>query len=230
MADLFSGHCGVSRAVQALGYHARSWELEHGPQFDLTRASVQRQIRSDARRGKICGAMLGPPCTSFSVARDRTRVIRDRDHPWGRSDVPPADLERLRIGNECMRAALNLIRCFQSCKIPWVLEHPATSKAWYLPEIRKLQSDVDVHLLVTDFCQWGTRWRKRTRLLCGHLSPAARESLVRTCTGRGRCSRTGKPHIQLTGSGPGNIPWTRIAQPYPDGLCHQLGQILVGLV
>ncbi|CAE7750606.1 unnamed protein product [Symbiodinium sp. CCMP2592] len=31
----------------------------------------------------VLGAMLAPPCTSFSVARDRIKVIRDPHPPWG---------------------------------------------------------------------------------------------------------------------------------------------------
>ena len=74
----------------------------------------------------------------------------------------------------------------------------------------------------TDFCQYGCRWRKRTKLLCGNLDAQDVARLEKLCTGRGLCSRTHLPHLQLTGSNHQGIPWTRIAQPYPTGLCRDL--------
>lgn len=43
---------------------------------------------------------------------------------------------------------------------------------------------------------------------------------------RGLCSRTRKPHFKLTGSNHLGIPWTRVAQPYPSGLCRDLASSL----
>ena len=68
-----------------------------------------------------------------------------------------------------MQSAFKLIRMLDSQKLPWIFEHPHTSKAWYLPELRRLQGQSHVQTIVTDFCQWGTKWRKRTCFLLGNI-------------------------------------------------------------
>jgi hypothetical protein len=83
------------------------------------------------------------------------------------------------------------------------------------------------HTIVTDFCQYNKPWRKRTRLLRGNLDTQDLQRWQRTCIGNtGICTRTHKPHFQLTGSDKQSIPWTRVAMPYPDRLCHDLAFVL----
>ena len=78
--------------------------------------------------------------------------------------------------------------------------------------------------VVTDFCQWGVPWRKRTtlRLWCVQ-SP---ELLAKRCIGCGRCSRTGQPHVQLVGVAQCGRFWTSVAEPYPKPLCRRLAAAL----
>ena len=226
MADLFSGHGGVSRTVLRLGFAARQWEIELGPQGDLTSRKVRAHIKRDIRRGKVLSAMVAPPCTTFSVARDRTAVIRTRRRPWGLSQVSAKDRAKLLEGNRCMRAAIDLIKYLHRYGIPWILEHPFSSKAWFLPELQSLEQTPNVQVAVCDFCQYNAQWRKRTRFLCGHVDGQDLARLQKRCWGHGICSRTNKPHIQLTGSNSQGVPWTRIAQPYPGQLCHHLAYVL----
>ena len=70
-----------------------------------------------------------------------------------------------------------------------------------------------------DFCQYGTRWRKRTTIMCW-LTPVL-PALLRKCSGKqGVCSSTGRPHIQLCGQDKvSHKLWTQIAEPYPARLC-----------
>lgn len=222
-ADFFSGCGGVARSARALGFRTREWELLHGPSGDLTKPAVLSKIRSDISNRKIVAAMLAPPCSSFSPARDRTSVIRDRNHPWGLPNISSIkDQEKVRVGNQCLRSTLRIIGWLDKMGVPWVLENPHSSKMWFVEELITLQNSPHTHVIVTDFCQFGTRWRKRTRLLCGNLQWDDAARCQRTCLGHGICSRTNKPHFQLTGSNKHNIPWTRVAQPYPSQLCHSL--------
>ena len=224
--DLFAGHGGVSRALRKAGFSARSFELLDGPDSDLTRPLVQSRLRSESKRGVILGAMLGPPCTTFSIARDRTAVIRDAEFPWGRPDVSEKDAEKLRVGNACMRAALKLIRFFHKHRIPWIMEHPASSKAWRLPEVKAILVMTNVQFTTCDFCAYGTPWRKRTSFMSGHVDVQDLARVSKMCSGRGKCSFTGRPHVQLTGGSAQGIPMTLLAQPYPAKLCHQLAYVL----
>ena len=221
-ADFFSGHGGVARSARALGFRSREWELLHGPSGDLTKPAVLSNIRTDISNRKIVAAMLAPPCSSFSPARDRTSVIRDKNHPWGLPNISIRDQEKVRLGNQCLRSSLRIIKWLDDMGVPWVLENPHSSKMWYVPELIKLQQADHTHVIVTDFCQFGTCWRKRTRLLCGNLQWDDVARCQRTCLGHGICSRTNKQHFQLTGSNKHGVPWTRVAQPYPHQLCHAL--------
>ena len=61
---------------------------------------------------------------------------------------------------------------------------------------------------------------KPTRLVCSFL-PA--ESLGRRCKlCRGRCSRTNKPHVSLTGKDCNGIFKTRVAEEYPKRFSRAL--------
>ena len=76
-ADLFAGTGGVGRAA-ANRYRVPSqiFDINQGIQFDLTDRKVLRKLERDALKGRIVGAMLATPCTSWSIARNRTNVIR----------------------------------------------------------------------------------------------------------------------------------------------------------
>ena len=76
VADLFSGSGGVAEACRAEGCAAREWDVLHGPCGDLTRKDNLRGLRQNAKSGRVSAAMLGPPCSSFSTARDSSGVIR----------------------------------------------------------------------------------------------------------------------------------------------------------
>ena len=117
MADLFAGAGGVARKVRAQGFLAREWEKLHCEEEDLTRPCVLKHLRQECRKGRILAAMLAPPCKSMSCARDRTKVIRDRDHPWGRPGLTPDENQQIDIANTCWRAAITIIKMLHSHKI-----------------------------------------------------------------------------------------------------------------
>ena len=228
LADLFSGSGGVARAAQTLGFLTKEWDVVHGPAYDLTDRRVIFKIREDIRRGRIVAVMLAPPCSSFSPARDRTSVIRTRSSPWGLPGLSEKDQQKVEQGNSCIKAALEIIGDLNKYTIPWILENPHCSKMWFLPPLQKLVNDASVHVRVCDFCQFGTKWRKRTRFLIGNCDETDSLRLQRTCQAKnGHCSRSGKKHFHLTGSNNKGTPWTLIAQPYPSRLCHSLAHTLL---
>lgn len=228
VADLFSGHGGVARAMRAAGFTCRERELLKGPDNDLTNPCVVSKLFSDIHKGRVLGAMLAPPCSSFSPARDRTSVIRNKQYPWGKPGLTEREREVVLVGNRCFRSALKIVKVLDKSGLPWILENPHSSKCWYLPPLKRLAGSSHVHTRVLDFCQYGTRWSKRTRMLLGNIDQFDSLRLsTRLCSGHGFCSRTGHRHFQLTGSNRQGIPWTRIAQPYPARLCHDLAYVLI---
>ena len=230
--DLFAGKAGVSKAVQKLGYSARFFDIKNGSEQDLTSRKVQNRIIREIKRKRVFAVMLAPVCTSFSVARDRTKVIRNRQYPWGipREQLTERESESILLGNRCFRACLRFMRVLDEYKIPYILENPATSKAWYLPPIQSHIQKQHVQFITCDFCQFGTKWKKPTSFICGHVDPLDLTRLHRRCSGRGCCSRTGRPHVQLTGGHHTGIPMTKFAEPYPTSLCTTLSHILTAHV
>ena len=225
--DLFAGKGGVSLACEKLGYTSKQWDIIHGPLHDLTDAMVVQRLLRDIRRGRVLAVMMAPICTSFSRARDRTKVIRSVRFPWGIPKRFLSDKEKLSvsIGNKCFKTCIRLIEELNAYQIPWILENPWSSRCWNLPPIRRLLQTSQAYLYRGDFCQWGTQWRKPTGFMCNHVLDVHR--LQKPCSGaNGCCSKTGKKHFLLTGSGPKGQPWTRIAQPYPNKLCMDLAHVL----
>ena len=233
-ADLFAGTGGVGRAAtNRYRVPSHIYDINRGKEFDLTDRKVLRRLERDALKGRIVAAMFATPCPSWSVARNRTLVIRSRSEPWGvkfpTRPLSPKDAESLRLGNATMRSTLRLIKLFTRLKIPWGLENPASSNMWYVPELRRYWESGIAHLATVDQCAWKRPWRKRTRVLLYWCDPCDVSALERNrCTGHRVCSYTGKPHVQLTGSHPvDHKPMTLHAQEFPSGLSSTLARTLL---
>ncbi len=225
----FSGVGHVAAGMRMRGISTLEIDIKHGSHFDLTDARIQRKVLKLARRHRICGACIGMPCTSFSLARNRTRVIRTCEFPWGlggRELWSKNDVKSLELGNELASFTIKLIKILHRRGIPWILENPFTSNAWHLPEILQLMTSPRVQYQRVDMCGYGTRWKKPTGLLCGNCnSTILQQQLSRVCNGkRGLCGHTCRRHVILSGSAPaGGMPWTKVAQAYPrrfaDAVC-----------
>ena len=228
VADLFSGCGGVALACERLGFVSKQWDIRLGHTCDLTSRSVVRKLKCSIRTGKVLAVMMAPPCNSFSVARDRTKVIRTREFPWGLPDcfLTASEQEKIQLGNACFRTCFSLIRMLDRFRIPWILENPASSKCWHLPFWKQLCSQPHIQVVYADFCRFGTAWKKHTRFVCGNIELTDLHRVNLQCTGRSICSVTGKSHFHLTGKGPGGRNWTEIAQPYPKLLCSGLAHAL----
>ena len=138
---MFAGCRIVGQCAQNDGFVARSWEInEHPVKGDLCHPRTRRALVRDIMQGLVLAAMLAPPCGSFSVARNRTSVIRTRKEPWGITFRPlnAKEAAALEQGNATARAALGFIAVLQQCKVPWCLEHPLTSYLWKTPEVMAL--------------------------------------------------------------------------------------------
>lgn len=120
VADLFSGEGGVALTCERLGFASCEWDIRHGHQCDLTSRAVLRKLKCDVKAGKVLAVMLAPPCSSFSVARDRTKLSHQ-------------DWAKIELGNAFFRSRFSLIRLLDKFSVPWILENPHSSKCWYLP-------------------------------------------------------------------------------------------------
>ena len=97
-----------------------------------------------------------------------------------------------------------------------------------MPESVELLQHPRVVFVRGDQCLFGTRWRKRTGFLCGHLDSCDLDKLRCKCSSRGgRCDRTGARHQHLIGADGTGGTWTSRAQNYPPALAKHLASLLL---
>ena len=215
-----------------LGFNAKRWDTRYGNRYDLTVRANLRRILHDVRKLLILAACLAPPCTSLSTARHRTNVIRSRREPWGvSSPVKPFsanDWHSLVTGNATCSACIKLVCWLHKAHIPWCVENPAGSLLWHLPFFAALAQDSRVLSVLVDHCSYGRPWRKRTRLLFGNVDPCDVQAFERrVCCGRQVCSFTGRPHVQLTGTGHDGIPMTLRAHNFLHNMSRDIARVLL---
>ena len=226
--DLFSGQGGVGRAVRHFGFNAKFWDIRFGTDHDLTNKGVLQKILREIRQGRVLACMLAPVCASFGRGCDRTKAIRTRAEPWGISanKLTAAERDSILLGNRCFVSCFRIMRELDKFKIPYILENPAYSKAWWLPALQRHQSRPWVRFVQGDFCQFGSSWQKTTTFLCAHIPEDDLRRLACTCQGPpGICSRTLKPHVLLSGNWRGR-PRAQWAEIYPNKLSTALAYAL----
>ena len=89
----------------------QAWERPRGQPGEhvLTNKTVVDGIVR-IKRKRVLACVMAPVCTSFSVARDRAKMIRNRCFPWGVPFCQLSDKEAasVRLGNACFRSCLLL--------------------------------------------------------------------------------------------------------------------------
>ena len=229
--DLFGGTGGVSRALAKLGFRSVIWDTQQGPEYNMLLPGVEKRLKKLIRSGRVRGICFATPCTSFSLARNRTNNIRSKEHPWGnpwpRKPISSHDAESLDVGNKLMRMTIRLVHVCLRCNVPFCFENPAFCRTFDLPEWQALIRRDGVHEVVFDQCSCGTRWKKPTRLVFGCIDPTDLGLFDGTrCHGKKVCDFSHKPHIQLTGSSASGVPMTRLAQEYPKRMAMKIAKII----
>lgn len=230
--DIFSGDGSVGRYLDQLGYPVISIDVCDDPRFDVLDPQVQAVIHGWIKGGCVLGIWLATPCTTWSRARhgpigSSWGPIRTNQFIYGLPGLSPKDVTKVRIGNLTMKFTAQTIRLAHSHLIPVFLENPVHSMIWLAPPLLRVCDFSNSRSFICDFCQYGARWRKRTRIQVWHGQDHFH--LSRTCQGRhGFCSRTHKHHIVLKGQDPKTRQlWTHLAQPYPLKFAFVAAQSLV---
>lgn len=224
--EIFSGSGHFSRAIRRKLKSVCAFEVDscYGPQFDLTKPKIQKEIIKLIKSGVVQYVWLGTPCNSWSRARrnDGRGPGPLRDDTTGLMGLPnlsEKDNSKVAIGNSLMKFSAQVFRLCVLLHIPVALENPHTSRLWLTPQLRHLMTHKYCEWGYTDFCQDGTSWRKRTRILWAHVE--LRQALKHCAGKNGICSRSHQRHEQLMGSANGQFK-TLLAQPYPHRLCQRL--------
>ena len=231
--ELFSGSGNLSVAVRRKGVSVLSFDIKDGDDHDITHPVVLDTLEGWIRSGCVAGISFAVPCVSFSVARrgpwgSSWGPLRSRDYPHGIPGLGPDDLDKIRTGDRCLRAACRLLRAAISCQVPAWFENPVGSLMWSAKPFAPLLKTADLATL--DFCQFGAPWRKRTRW--ASWNAAALDPIARRCGGHGGiCSRSGTPHVVLQGyDSARKCLRTQAAAAYPPALCSQLAKIICDII
>ena len=217
--ELFSGSGRFSKAFRReAGKHGLAifeWDIRWGLQYDLQSQTAQRRLRGWVQAGWIRLIWIGIPCTSFSSMQNLQKAgpMRSAAQPWGLSGLSAHRQASVSMSNALVRFVFSLLLICRRRDTIAVVENPHASLLWVTPLFAEVLSWKSTREFVTDFCQFGVPWRKRTRLLC--LNAALIRS-VRRCSGSsGLCSRTHCKHTILQGTCKG-IARTLLAEPYPE--------------
>jgi hypothetical protein len=230
--ELFAGSCRVSLAVARLGIQSESFEILRSLIEDVTSVENTSSLLNRIQRRRVGCLWAGIACASWSRARRGKGYghgfpppLRD-DHEfiWGLMNLSCKDQDRVKLGNKLLRWLCRIIKACILHNVPIVVENPGTSRLWICPPMARLVAQATSDI-VFDACQFGTDWRKPTRLVCwgGDLT-----GLDRRCHASGHpalCSRTHKEHIKLVGTHPDGSFWTAKASPYPLEFCKAFARI-----
>lgn len=229
--EIFSGSGNLSKAVvRVCHWSCGTFDILQGSEYDLRSGRNQRLVKGWIRSGLVKSVHLGMPCNSFSHARDRRPgppPLRSDEHPMGLDSLRPSDELKVREGNMFLRFCCQVCHLCILLHIPFILENPATSRAWLCPPLQAVMRKKGVSFVDVDYCAFGTRWRKRTRFLfygvdLSHLA-------VYKCQGskRGVCKFSGLPHLALMGVNEAGQFMTKVAEPYPPQLCVLIARALL---
>ena len=219
--DLFSGSRGLAKAIAS---SARTWvltyDISHDLSEDLLSSPVQRLVLKMVRAKCFRAMSAGPVCASFSTAV--TPPVRTREFPAGVPWCSEKQTQKNVAGNAMLAFVIRVCWCCIRHGVVFLVENPDGSWMWRQDEKRldwgPLLATGVVGDFRTDFCRYGTAWRKRTRF--------------RTSTsiqGQKVFCKCGRKHVQLRGRcAARGCNFTKLAEPYPRSLCRILALVLVG--
>ena len=225
--EIFAGTARITSALRKAGLQCFPVDTCIFPSHNVLDISIEHSLQHFIRSGRVQLVWLGMPCTTFSRARRHDGIgpgpLRSSDALWGLPDLRPNDQRKLRDGNALFRFTLRIAALCQSLHIPFVIENPFSSMAWEMPTMRKFISTSRAHECDLDFCMYGENWKKPTKLVHNFLDLTV---LNRRCHSSTHiCSRTGRPHVPLTGLASNGQFMTLVAQPYPMSLTLAFAEV-----
>ena len=167
--------------LNALGATLDRYDTTINKDMDLCDDTVWLPIRKAIVAGHYHGAILAPPCTSFSCARRRDgkddhgpESLRGEFAPdiYGYKHLVGKDKEDARIGTLLVLRAAEVGDLFlelpspSGAPWPWTLENPARrpgcASAFKLPELIKQRKDSRIDIIKKVQCHNGAEWKKTT--------------------------------------------------------------------
>lgn len=203
---------------------------------DLATPQASRWWRERILSGQVVAAGGGPPCETFTVARQYEggpRPLRSADHPLGIPGLTLREWNQLRISDRLLRFLLDVLVALAMMGLSGFLEHPqfptwctrgSPASIWATEALIQLKNLGCFSVVSFDQCTVGALGKKPTTLLLLRL-PRVRDLLLgRGCYGR--CHHPPGSHVALIGRETDGTFHTAKAKVYPYGLNKILGEAL----
>ena len=226
--EVFSGSGKLASCMARHVSMVVTWDVLHGPDYDLSIRANQHVILGWILAGWIIGLHLGTPCSSFSRVRDRAGGpprLRSDACPLGLPSLRPGDHSAVRLGNCLMYFSARCLRLCLYMHVPATLENPRMSRLWLCKPMAAIARNQFVSFNHIDFCMFGTPWKKPTGVLSCFLDLAGCSRFQCQGCPPGQCARTGKRHFILTGVDEHGQFWTKRAEPYPTRFCSFIARL-----
>ena len=223
------------------GWECDDFDLVNGPHQDLSRDDLWTQILVKIRQGYYSAVFMGPPCSTFSRAREKQpgpRPLRTKEMPYGlpRVQLTEKEQKELKLGNFFMLMAAAAFRTAVRANVPVLFENPEPvqghATAFDFDELRAAAALPGVATICFDQCRLGAETAKPTRLLAWGMDLSGIQGLRCDHSWKcwawsdmhGRPRRSWGPHPPLAGRRRANGDFaTKAAAAYP----RRLNQALV---
>ena len=198
--SLFGGVAEPAKFWVRNGGRACVVDIQDSPQNDLSKHFAWNDIDKNLSHFDVIGIDIA--CNTWTRARRApwwSKLPKPLRQPgqyiFGLPKLRPLDAEKVKAANVMFLRAIKVIKKSLKLGLAGYMENPANSLIWQTPQIQRLLRDGRCQLRTVHMCQYNCQWKKPTKLLLWN-APLTMFNLCRSRTG---CSRTGRPHLQLTG-------------------------------
>ena len=213
--DMFAGpRAPLSVAFRKLGWAVRSVDILRSASDDVTNQAFLGELLKWIAKVLPSAGFLGPPCSTFSAwMRLCPWSTRTRQNPMGEGKHP-----KEKIGNACLRAAIQAAEALDAVFAPWSWEQPQTSLMWHVRSLQRLLARGSYTEVTFHWCEWGHEWKKPTTV---KGRPAFLPQLERRCQ-RNHVHRVLEGSTVVDGK---RVNWTTLGAEYSKAWCREYAKL-----
>lgn len=161
VALVISNKAGVEAAWRRAGLSVMCLRFGDGSAADVTRPEVMSTVRGWIQSGAVVSLWISPPGRTLNAI---PCLFRSPSHPWGLPGASGSRRGQVCFENTSARVTARLAGCAAARSIPTVIVAAAHSFVWELAPVRAVNRIAPATTHVCDLCQFGSRYRRRTRV------------------------------------------------------------------